>query len=162
MQGLEGCSCLTALNGIQCEGLLSGGLVKLDLTCEEPGFAVSLAPYLPRSASTLTSLKIRFVMQTCRLYRALKILLDCIYDPIQNLVVNKRVGDQHNSIFPLILVLKIQSLINLNTIACLRSLSRQTIRSLIRKFFMDSLFVKIIILIVDFEFQFPDTKMKLC
>ena len=65
MQGLEGCSRLTALNGIRCEGLLSGGLVKLDLTCQEPGFAVSLAPYLPCSASTLTSLKIRFVMLYC-------------------------------------------------------------------------------------------------
>ena len=40
------------------------------------------------------------------------IILPCIYGPIQNLVVNKRVNDQHKSIFPLFLVLKIRSFID--------------------------------------------------
>ena len=59
MNGLDGCKLLSSINGIECKDLVCGGLKKLDVRSEESGFAISLVRYLPRSASSLTSLDIR-------------------------------------------------------------------------------------------------------
>ena len=59
MAALDGCTALTALGGVPCRGLVAGGLAELLVAGQEPGLALSLAHYLPRSAATLTALDMR-------------------------------------------------------------------------------------------------------
>jgi hypothetical protein len=59
MAALEGCTALTAINGVACAGLIAGGLTDLQLGGKEEGFALSFVRYLERNCSTLVSLDMR-------------------------------------------------------------------------------------------------------
>ena len=59
MSALEGCTCLTALNGVACSGLVSGQLDNLSVAGKEEGFALSFVCYLKRNSLSLVTLDMR-------------------------------------------------------------------------------------------------------
>ncbi len=66
MEGLEFCTRLERLNGVPCNGLIAGSLGELQLAGHkaEDGFALSFVRYLPRSASSLATIDMRYTQNS--------------------------------------------------------------------------------------------------